>query len=74
MIKEYHRQGAINSDQAAGIIVSGIEKQKRVIQFPLGQVLMIRLQDLFPPFAYDLFPVEQAKGEGYPQVEVEDVS
>jgi NADP-dependent 3-hydroxy acid dehydrogenase YdfG len=74
MIEDYHRQGAINADQAAEIIVSGIEKGKRVIQFPLGQVLMIRLQDLFPPFAYDLFPVEQAKGDGYPQVEEEDLS
>jgi NAD(P)-dependent dehydrogenase (short-subunit alcohol dehydrogenase family) len=74
MIEEYHRQGAINADKAAEIIISGIENEKRVIQFPLGQVLMIRLQDLFPPFAYDLFPVEQAKGDGYPQVEEEDLS
>jgi len=29
------------------------------------------LQDLFPPFAYDLLPVEQAKGEGYPEVDEE---
>jgi len=71
MIEGYHRQGAISADKAAEIMLKGIKKEKRVIQFPLGQVLMIRMQDLFPPIAYDLFPIEQSKGEGYPQVEEE---
>jgi NAD(P)-dependent dehydrogenase (short-subunit alcohol dehydrogenase family) len=73
MIDDYHRQGAIHANQAAEIIIAGIEKEKRVIQFPLSQVLIVRIQDLFPPFAYDLFPIEQAKGDGYPQVD-EDLS
>jgi len=71
MIEGYHRPGSINSDKAAEIMVKGIKKGKKVIQFPLIQVLSIRLQDLFPPFAYDLLPVEQAKGEGYPEVDEE---
>jgi len=71
MIEDYHRQGAISADKAAVIMINGIKKGKRVIQFPIGQVMMIRLQDLFPPIAYDLFPVEQSKGEGYPKVEEE---
>ncbi|MCK5345592.1 MAG: SDR family oxidoreductase, partial [Candidatus Heimdallarchaeota archaeon] len=67
MIEDYHRQGAINAHQAAALIVSGIEKEKRIIQFPLSQVLMTRIQDLFPPLAYDLLPIEQSKGMGYPE-------
>lgn len=71
MIEEYHRQGAITAEKAARYIISGIRKDKKVIQFPLNQVLMIRIQDLFPVFAYDMMPVELAKGDGYPQVEEE---
>ena len=71
MIEEFHRQGAVTPEKAAQYIVSGIKKGKRVIQFPLNQVLLIRIQDLFPVFAYDMMPVELAKGDGYPQVEEE---
>jgi len=71
MIEEYHRQGAVTPERAAQYIVSGIKKNKKIIQFPLNQVLMIRIQDLFPVFAYDLMPVELAKGDGYPQVDEE---
>jgi len=69
MIEEYHRVGAISAEDAATKILDGIKKGKKVIQFPLNQVLLIRMQDQFPPFAYDLFPVEAMKGDGYPQVE-----
>lgn len=71
MIEDFHRIGAISAERAAKVMLDGIKKGKRVIQFPLGQVLMIRLQDLFPPIAYDLFPVEESKGAGYPKVEEE---
>jgi len=71
MIREYHRPGSITPDKAAKIMINGIKKEKRVIQFPIAQVLSIRLQDLFPPIAYDLLPIEQAKGAGYPKVEEE---
>jgi short-subunit dehydrogenase len=71
MIAEYHRQGAVTPERAAHHIIEGIKKSKKIIQFPLNQVLMIRIQDLFPVFAYDMMPVELAKGEGYPKVEEE---
>jgi NADP-dependent 3-hydroxy acid dehydrogenase YdfG len=71
MIEEYHRVGAISADDAATIILKGIKKGKKVIQFPLNQVLLIRMQDYFPPFAYDLFPVEAMKGDGYPKSDEE---
>ncbi len=71
MIEKYHRQGAITPERAAQLIVSGIKKGKKVIQFPLNQVLMTRIQDLFPVFAYDMMPVELTKGDGYPTVEEE---
>jgi len=69
MIEGYHRQGAISAENAAKAIINGIKKGKKVIQFPLGQVLMIRMQDYFPVFAYDMIPVDAQKGDGYPVVE-----
>lgn len=69
MIEGYHRQGAISSEKAADFIVKGIEKRKKVVQFPLGQVVMIRMQDYFPAFAYDFFPYEASKGDGFPKVD-----
>lgn len=68
MIEGYQRPGSISSTKAAKIMLNGIKKEKRVIQFPWTQVISIRLQDLFPPIAYDLLPIEQAKGAGYPKI------
>ena len=65
MIKDFHRVGALTPDRAARIILSGIKKGKKVIQFPISQVLMTRIQDLFPVFAYDKIPVDIQKGEDY---------
>ena len=53
MIKDYRRHGAISPVKAAKLIIEGIRKGKKIIQFPLGQVLATRVQDLFPVFAYD---------------------
>ncbi|RLF39712.1 MAG: alcohol dehydrogenase [Thermoplasmata archaeon] len=69
MIEDYHRTGAVSARRAAEIIINGLKKEKKVIQFPLSQVLLVRIQDLLPPFAYDLIPVDVAKGEGYPEVD-----
>lgn len=69
MIEGYHRLGALSSERAAEYIIQGIKKEKKIIQFPLQQVLMIRLTDLFPPVAYDALPLELQKGEGYPDAE-----
>lgn len=71
MIEGYHRQGAITSEKAADIIIKGIKKRKKVIQFPFWQVVMNRIQDYFPIFAYDLLPYEVAKGEGFPKAKEE---
>ena len=57
--------------KAAEYIIKGVKKEKKVIQFPLSQVFIIRLTDLFPSFAYDLQPVDLMKGEGYPEPESE---
>ena len=69
MIEKYHRTGAVPAEKAAKIIIDGLRREKRVIQFPLSQVLLVRMQDLLPPFAYDLMPIELAKGDGYPKVD-----
>ncbi|RLF27257.1 MAG: alcohol dehydrogenase [Thermoplasmata archaeon] len=69
MIEKYPRHGAISPEKAADIIVRGIKKEKKIIQFPLLQVVMVRLTDLFPVFAYDRIPIEMQKGEGYPSAE-----
>ena len=69
MIEDYHRAGAISPDKAAEIIVKGIKRGKKIIQFPIAQVLMIRMTDLFPVFAYDAIPVDMQKGDGYPSTE-----
>jgi len=69
MIEEYHRAGAISPEKAAAIIIKGIKRGKKVIQFPLSQVMMIRLGDLFPVAAYDMIPVEMQKGDGFPNPE-----
>jgi short-subunit dehydrogenase len=69
MIENYHRRGAISVEKAAEIIIKGIIKDKEVIQFPLGQLLMTRTMDLFPIFVYDKLDIDLQKGDGYPEVE-----
>lgn len=71
MIKGYNRHGAVTAEKAAKIIIAGIEKGKKVIQFPLGQVLPIRTMDLFPPSVYDGVDIDAQKGDGYPKVDEE---
>lgn len=67
MIKDFPRHGAITPEKAADSIINGIKKEKKIIQFPFFQVLMTRLTDQFPVFAYDSIPIDLQKGEGYPQ-------
>lgn len=69
MIEGYHRKGAISSKKAADIIINGIKKGKKIIQFPTLQVLMIRTMDKFPVFVYDNLDIDLQKGDGYPKVE-----
>lgn len=69
MIKDYRRRGAINTEKAAELIIKGIKKGKKIIQFPLGQVVMIRAMDQFPPDVHDSVDIESFKGDDYPVVE-----
>ncbi len=68
MLKYYDRRGAINADKAAELIIESIKKEKKVVQFPIGQVLMVRAMDRLPISAYDNIDIELQKGEGYPVV------
>lgn len=68
MIEKYHRRGAISVEKASKIIINGIIKDKKVIQFPLGQLFMTRTMDMFPVFVYDKLDVDLQKGDGYPEV------
>ena len=69
MIEDYHRKGSISSKKAAEIIINGIKKGKKIIQFPTLQVLMIRTMDRFPVIVYDKLDIDLQKGDGYPKVE-----
>lgn len=69
MIDGYHRKGAITPEEAATLIINGIEKNKKIIQFPFIQVLMTRVTDLYPVSVYDYLPLDLLKGEGYPDVQ-----
>ena len=35
-------------------IIDGIKKEKKIIQFPFGEMLMVRIIDSFPVFAQDI--------------------
>ena len=66
MIEEYHRRGAVSTEKAAIYIINGIKRGKKVIQFPLNQVIPIRFTDMFPASVYDSQDIEMLKGDGYP--------
>ncbi len=71
MIAEFPRKGALSPEKAATIIIRGIKKRKKIIQFPFLQVALVRIADMFPNFAYDRIPLEQQKGPGYPEAKEE---
>jgi NAD(P)-dependent dehydrogenase (short-subunit alcohol dehydrogenase family) len=71
MIKGYHRRGAITAEKAAKYIINGIEKGKKIIQFPISQVLMTRTMDKFPVKVYDSINIESQKGDDYPEIDEE---
>jgi NADP-dependent 3-hydroxy acid dehydrogenase YdfG len=71
MIEGYERSGAISAEKAASIIINGIMKGKKIIEFPFSQVALIRMTDKFPVSVYDSFDIEIQKGEGYPSVDEE---
>jgi NADP-dependent 3-hydroxy acid dehydrogenase YdfG len=66
MINEFPRYNAISASRAAAIIVHGLKHHKKIIQFPITQVITVRLVDQFPATALDHLPMDKTKGEGYP--------
>jgi short-subunit dehydrogenase len=50
---EFHMPFLMNADKAAKIILSGIKKEKRIIQFPLLTVLGSKLTKIIPDFLFD---------------------
>jgi short-subunit dehydrogenase len=71
MIEGKHRPGALQPEDAAKIIINGIRKRKKVIEFPLMQVLLTKMENLLPVWMYDKIPIHMQKAEGYPTVEEE---
>lgn len=69
MIEGKHRPGALQPEKAARFIVDGISKRKKIIEFPISQVIFTKLVNLFPVWVYDRIPIYIQKGEGYPTVE-----
>ena len=53
MIGNQDVPGIIGPEKAAKIILRGIKKRKKVIEFPLIQVIPTRLSDLLPAEVYD---------------------
>ena len=50
---QYHMPFLMTADKAAGIILRGIKKEKKLIQFPLPTVLGTRLLKAMPDFMYE---------------------
>lgn len=62
MISDYSGRGAIQPEKAAKLIIQGVEREKKIIQFPLMPVLATRITDIFPAFAYDKLPDFNRRG------------
>jgi len=71
MIENLYRPGSVRPEKAAEIIVNGVKKGKKVIQFPFLQKISIQVRDILPPFAYDALPLDLMKGDGFPEPEEE---
>ena len=71
MIEGYDRKGAVTSKKAAEYIIKGIKRHKRIIQFPVYQIIPVRFMDHFPERVYDCIDIEQQKGDGYPESDEE---
>jgi len=66
MTEGYNRPGKVKVDYAAKLILNGIKKRKKVIEFPFVQALPTKIRDLLPPWAYDMFPMDFLQGDDYP--------
>ena len=52
-INKFKMPFLIDAVKAAGIIIAGIKKEKKIIQFPLGTVLGGKLIKVLPNFIFD---------------------
>jgi hypothetical protein len=50
----------MEADKAARIIVNGIKKEKKIIQFPLPTVLGMKLTHIVPDFLIDYFATKES--------------
>ncbi len=53
MTEDFASKYAIKADRAAEIIIKGVEKEKKVIQFPFIPTLLTRMTDMIPEPVYD---------------------
>jgi len=51
---QYHMPFLMPAEKAAGIIIKGIKKEKKLIQFPLPTVLSTRLLKMMPDFMFEM--------------------
>jgi NADP-dependent 3-hydroxy acid dehydrogenase YdfG len=66
MISEFPRPNAIPATRAAHIIIHGLKHNKKIIEFPFSQTLIVKMVNQLPPTAFDHLPMDRQKGEGYP--------
>ncbi len=51
----------MSAEKAAKIIIGGIKKEKRIIQFPLPTVLSAKLMRIVPDFLFDYFSSKELR-------------
>jgi NAD(P)-dependent dehydrogenase (short-subunit alcohol dehydrogenase family) len=69
MIDGYGRHGSITPQKAAEIMIKGVKKEKKIIAFPLRQIIINKISEQLPPSVYDILDIDKLKGDGYPEAE-----
>ncbi len=59
---EFYMPFMMNADKAAKIILKGIKKKKRIIQFPFPIVISSRILKIIPNFVFDWLSSQQLPG------------
>ncbi len=59
---EFHMPFLMKPDKAAGIIIDGLKKEKKVIQFPFPTVMGTRLIKILPDFIVEYFSRKHLEG------------
>ncbi len=65
MTEGYNRPGKVTVEYAANVILKGILKKKKIIEFPFVQVWTTKVRDMLPAWAYDMFPMDFLRGDDY---------